>query len=177
MRICEQRTSESDHRIPEILIFLRHLELYHDWLWGNCNLLRPFSTLVTSVKLNLNMSEGGLNQAEHEQISTSLEVEQIGVNLFRSKFLWVPLRARGVYGGSVVISCASILHNTDRWYRQIISQALVSATNCIDSSFALHVGSLIIQLQKPQNSLKVVSAYVVIACTSFIDELHWLISY
>ena len=108
MRICEQRTSESDHRIPGILIFQRNLELYHGWLWGNCSLLRPFSALVTSAKLNLNMNEDGLNQAEHEQISTSLEVEQIGVNLFRSKFLWVPLRARGVYGGSVVISCASL---------------------------------------------------------------------
>ena len=85
MRICEQRISESDHRIPEILIFLRHLELSHDWLWGNCNLLRPFSTLVTLAKLNLNMNKNGSNQAEHEQISTSLEVEQIGVNLFRSK--------------------------------------------------------------------------------------------
>ncbi|KIM48385.1 hypothetical protein M413DRAFT_62626 [Hebeloma cylindrosporum] len=66
------------------------------------------------------MNDDGLNQAEHEQISTSLEVEQIEVNLFRSKSLWVPLRARGVFGG------------------QVISQALVSATKCVDSSFALH---------------------------------------
>jgi hypothetical protein len=42
---------------------------------------------------------GALNQAEHEQISTSLEVEQIEVNLFRSKSLWLPMRARGVFGG------------------------------------------------------------------------------
>ena len=39
------------------------------------------------------------NQAEHEQISTSLEVEQIDVNLFRSKSLWLPVYARGVFGG------------------------------------------------------------------------------
>lgn len=97
------------------------------------------------------MNEDGLNKAGHEQISTSLEVEQIGVNLFRSKFLWVPLRARGVYGGSVV-ACASLLRNAYLWYRQIISQALVSATSCVDSSFALHVGGLIIQLRKDQNS-------------------------
>lgn len=44
---------------------------------------------------------GALNQAEHEQISTSLEVEQIEVNLFRSKSLWLPMRARGVFGGQV----------------------------------------------------------------------------
>lgn len=60
------------------------------------------------------------NQAEHEQISAALEVEQIEVNLFRSKSLWLPVRARGVFGG------------------QVISQALVSATNCVDPAFALH---------------------------------------
>jgi len=60
------------------------------------------------------------DQVEHEQISTSLEVERIDVNLFRSKSLWVPLRARGVFGG------------------QVISQALVSATNCVKPEFALH---------------------------------------
>ena len=40
-----------------------------------------------------------ISQAEHEQIATSLEVEQIEVNLFRSKSLWLPLLARGVFGG------------------------------------------------------------------------------
>lgn len=40
-----------------------------------------------------------LNQAEHEHISSALEVEQLEVNLFRSKSLWVPFRARGVFGG------------------------------------------------------------------------------
>ncbi|CAA7258809.1 unnamed protein product [Cyclocybe aegerita] len=64
--------------------------------------------------------EEGLNQVEHEHISTSLEVEQIEMNLFRSKSLWLPLRARGVFGG------------------QVISQALVSATSCVRSEFALH---------------------------------------
>ncbi|KNZ74168.1 Acyl-coenzyme A thioesterase 8 [Termitomyces sp. J132] len=60
------------------------------------------------------------NQAEHEQISTSLEVEQLDSNLFRSKSLWVPANARGVFGG------------------QVISQALVSATNCVNPNFGLH---------------------------------------
>ncbi|KAJ2920347.1 hypothetical protein MD484_g97, partial [Candolleomyces efflorescens] len=60
------------------------------------------------------------NQVEHTQISTSLEVERIDKNLFRSKSLWLPLRARGVFGG------------------QVISQAVVSATNCVDPTFALH---------------------------------------
>ncbi|KAF9473305.1 hypothetical protein BDN70DRAFT_915646 [Pholiota conissans] len=66
------------------------------------------------------VSNGIGEQAEHEQISTSLEVEQIEVNLFRSKSLWLPVRARGVFGG------------------QVISQALVSATNCVDPALALH---------------------------------------
>ncbi|KAF4623466.1 hypothetical protein D9613_001642 [Agrocybe pediades] len=67
-----------------------------------------------------NIINSGMNQVEHEQISTSLEVEQIEVNLFRSKSLWLPLRARGVFGG------------------QVISQALVSATNSVTPEFALH---------------------------------------
>ncbi|KAF9270062.1 Thioesterase/thiol ester dehydrase-isomerase [Marasmius fiardii PR-910] len=60
------------------------------------------------------------NQAEHAQISTALEVEKIEDNLYRSRSLWVPTRARGVFGG------------------QVISQALVSASQCVDSAFALH---------------------------------------
>lgn len=60
------------------------------------------------------------NQAEHAQISTALEVEKIEDHLYRSKSLWVPTRARGVFGG------------------QVISQALVSASHCVDSVFALH---------------------------------------
>lgn len=64
---------------------------------------------------------GDSNQTEHEQISAALEVEQLEVNLFRSKSLWLPLRGRGVFGG------------------QVISQALVCATNCVDPAFGLHV--------------------------------------
>lgn len=60
------------------------------------------------------------NQVEHEQISTSLEVERLEVNLFRSNSLWLPVRARGAFGG------------------QVISQALVSATNCVEPEYALH---------------------------------------
>ncbi|KAG1773068.1 thioesterase-like superfamily-domain-containing protein [Suillus occidentalis] len=60
------------------------------------------------------------NQAESSKISTSLELEQIEVNLFRSKTLYRPTRARGVFGG------------------QVISQAIVAATNCVDPVFGLH---------------------------------------
>jgi len=59
-------------------------------------------------------------QTEHELISTSLEVEQLDTTLFRSKSLWIPSRARGVFGG------------------QVISQALVSATKTVDPEYALH---------------------------------------
>ncbi|KAJ7462707.1 thioesterase-like superfamily-domain-containing protein [Mycena galericulata] len=55
-----------------------------------------------------------------QQIATSLEVERFEVDLFRSKSLWLPIRARGVFGG------------------QVISQALVSATNTVDPAFGLH---------------------------------------
>ncbi|EPS99118.1 hypothetical protein FOMPIDRAFT_1037156 [Fomitopsis schrenkii] len=66
------------------------------------------------------MAEVNNRQEEHEQMSTSLEVEQLDTNLFRSKSLWLPIRARGVYGG------------------QVISQALVSATGCVSPDYALH---------------------------------------
>ena len=69
------------------------------------------------------MAEVNIRQEEHEQISTSVEVEQLDTNLFRSKSLWLPIRARGVYGG------------------QVISQALVSATNCVSPDYALHVSA------------------------------------
>lgn len=45
------------------------------------------------------MEDSPDSQAEHGQISTSLEVERLEVNLFRSKSLWLPTRARGVFGG------------------------------------------------------------------------------
>jgi len=61
------------------------------------------------------------SEAEHELISTSLEVEQLDTNLFRSKSLWVPSRARGVFGG------------------QVISQALVSGSKTVEPDYALHV--------------------------------------
>lgn len=73
------------------------------------------------LSLTVTMSE--TNQVEHAQISTALEVEKLEEHLFRSKSLWVPTRARGVFGG------------------QVISQALVSATNCIDPAFGLHVSA------------------------------------
>ncbi|KZS93265.1 Thioesterase/thiol ester dehydrase-isomerase [Sistotremastrum niveocremeum HHB9708] len=60
------------------------------------------------------------DQEEHELISTSLDVEQLDTNLFRSRSLWIPRSARGVFGG------------------QVVSQALVSATNSVDSKYALH---------------------------------------
>jgi acyl-CoA thioesterase len=68
---------------------------------------------------------GVTNQAEHTHISTALEVETLDVNLFRSKTLWLPNRSRGVFGG------------------QVISQAIVSATNCVDKAYGLHASILI----------------------------------
>ena len=67
------------------------------------------------------MSEITQDQVEHELISTSLEVETLDTNLFRSRSLRMPPRGRGVFGG------------------QVISQAVVSATNCVDPVYGLHV--------------------------------------
>lgn len=63
----------------------------------------------------------GPNQVEPRDISYALDVEQLDLNLFRSRNLMLPLKARGVFGG------------------QVISQALVAATKCVGSEFTLHV--------------------------------------
>ncbi|KIK71319.1 hypothetical protein GYMLUDRAFT_235654 [Collybiopsis luxurians FD-317 M1] len=52
------------------------------------------------------------DQAEHALISTALEVEKLEVNLFRSKQLWVPARARGVFGGRVLCPASPSLSLT-----------------------------------------------------------------
>lgn len=60
------------------------------------------------------------DSAEHELITASLDLERLEKNLFRSRSLWLPSRARGVFGG------------------QVISQALLSATNCVDAAYNVH---------------------------------------
>jgi len=62
----------------------------------------------------------GPNQVERRDISYLLDVEQLDLNLYRSKNLTLPFQARGVFGG------------------QVISQALVVATKCVESEFTLH---------------------------------------
>lgn len=59
------------------------------------------------------MEDSAPNQAEHEQISSALEVEKLEVHLFRSKSLWMPTRARGVFGGLATISLSLTLMLTD----------------------------------------------------------------
>ena len=63
----------------------------------------------------------GSNQVAHRDISYALDVEQLDLNLYRSRNLTIPFQARGVFGG------------------QVISQALVAATKCVESEFTLHV--------------------------------------
>jgi len=53
-------------------------------------------------------------------ISSALDVEQIDTDCFRSRSLYLPYAARGVFGG------------------QVISQSLVAATKSVTSEFALH---------------------------------------
>ena len=91
------------------------------------SILIPPSTTATLSLYNLTsaaMEEEVANpQVECAKVTDAIEVEKLDSNLYRSlaKHLWVPARARGVFGG------------------QVISQALVSATNTVDSVFHLHV--------------------------------------
>lgn len=66
------------------------------------------------------MESPGKDNAEHELITASLDLERLEKNLFRSRSLWLPSRSRGVFGG------------------QVISQALLSATNCVDPAYSVH---------------------------------------
>ncbi|KDQ20573.1 hypothetical protein BOTBODRAFT_124210 [Botryobasidium botryosum FD-172 SS1] len=59
-------------------------------------------------------------EEEAHHISTALSLEQLDTNLFRSKDLWTPAWARGVFGG------------------QVISQALLAATNSVNPKYAAH---------------------------------------
>ena len=61
------------------------------------------------------------SQTESWDISYALDVEQLDLNLYRSRNLTLPYQARGVFGG------------------QVISQALLAATKCVKPEFALHV--------------------------------------
>jgi acyl-CoA thioesterase len=61
------------------------------------------------------------DEQEVLRIEAALDVEQLDTFLFRSKELSVPYLARGAFGG------------------QVISQALVSATQCVASKYLLHV--------------------------------------
>ncbi|KAF9212316.1 Acyl-CoA thioesterase 8 [Podila verticillata] len=53
-------------------------------------------------------------------IESMLDIEEIDKDLFRSKKLWVPMGARGVFGGNVV------------------GQALVAATNTVSTDYSVH---------------------------------------
>ncbi|KAH8101448.1 thioesterase-like superfamily-domain-containing protein [Cristinia sonorae] len=68
------------------------------------------------------MAEAPHRQGEPPFISATLGLDTLDLNLFRSKAnsLFVPIRARGVFGG------------------QVISQALVAATKCVDPAYHLN---------------------------------------
>ncbi|TFK20166.1 hypothetical protein FA15DRAFT_689268 [Coprinopsis marcescibilis] len=110
LRNLRKRTKES--------LWQRRIDAEHVHSYGPLERTAEGTKQIYNNTDLTSMSE--TNQAEHELISTSLEVEQLDVNLFRSKSLWLPLRARGVFGG------------------QVISQAVVSATNCVRPEYALH---------------------------------------
>jgi acyl-CoA thioesterase len=60
-------------------------------------------------------------RSKPRDISSALDVERLGMDLFRSTSLYLPYAARGVFGG------------------QVISQSLVAATKSVTSELALHV--------------------------------------
>lgn len=61
------------------------------------------------------------NELEPSDISSALDVEQLDLNLYRSRNLSLNFDAPVVFGG------------------QVISQAVVAATKCVNPEFTLHV--------------------------------------
>ncbi|KAF7982096.1 hypothetical protein HWV62_30419 [Athelia sp. TMB] len=62
----------------------------------------PHPEVEHHTNIMADIPSGDKNQAEHTHISTAVEVEKLETNLFRSKTLWIPPRARGVFGGQVI---------------------------------------------------------------------------
>ncbi|KAF9947711.1 hypothetical protein BGZ70_002544 [Mortierella alpina] len=81
-------------------------------------------TLTLATSAMENSSAVTLVEADSPTPSTSIEqmldLEEIDKDLYRSKKLWVPMGARGVFGGNVV------------------GQALVAATNTVSTDFSVH---------------------------------------
>lgn len=69
------------------------------------------------------MTERKGNETEHSytHISTTLGLEKLDVNLYRSKSLTILPRGKGVFGG------------------QVVSQATVAVTDCVDPAYGMHV--------------------------------------
>ncbi|KAF9932632.1 Acyl-CoA thioesterase 8 [Mortierella alpina] len=81
-------------------------------------------SLVTSGTMENSSAVTLATEAKDPTPSTSIELmldlEEIDKDLYRSKKLWVPMGARGVFGGNVV------------------GQALVAATNTVSTDFSVH---------------------------------------
>lgn len=66
-----------------------------------------------------------MHQEGRNHIGTMLELNEVKVDTYQSKSLYVPrmIKAKGVFGG------------------QMMAQAIVAATNTVDPAFGLHVGT------------------------------------
>ena len=95
-------------------------------------------------------------QSESPDISSALVVEQLDTDLFRSRSLYLPFEARGVFGG------------------QLISQSLVAATKSVKSEFTLHVSSILTLPTEQHKYLEPHShhMYVISAHLLLFDRQH-----
>ena len=94
------------------------------------------------------------NETEPSDISSALDVEQLDLNLYRSRNLSLNFDARGVFGG------------------QVISQALVAATNCVKSEFTLHV-----RVPPPPYTHADQLTYYYYACVHASNSLYMYVQY
>jgi len=93
-------------------------------------------------------------------IETMLDLEEIDKDLYRSKNLWLPLGARGVFGNVLICLCGKkcqkvqvmtpviLMEPFSRTCSDpfqlliggnVVGQALVAATNTVSSNYSVHV--------------------------------------
>ncbi|KAG0042788.1 Acyl-CoA thioesterase 8 [Gryganskiella cystojenkinii] len=78
------------------------------------------STTLSTYDSSMTPAPDADGNSNNTIIESMLDLEEIDKDLYRSKKLWMPMGARGVFGGNVV------------------GQALVAATNTVSTSFSVH---------------------------------------
>lgn len=73
------------------------------------------------------------------RMANAVEVQEVDVNLYMSKELWLPAGARGAFGGQVRSCIEPLIGDITQQYLQIVAQALRAAFYTVGEEFDIHV--------------------------------------